>query len=265
EKIKIASGFLLSSPPGEINDVFTDLTTLIGDDDDALRAGVLDALKQYTSEQFSTVKLPGQSHQTIICEAAHIDDNRYIDPRANKTFAFDYMHQVTADVRTIEIACANIQPIHRAAIDDAVKVYVDAHYPGGASAVFLRKKLVTVAIVGNKYNPSNFWNGRWRSLWTFSLGTNELNGNIKANVHYYEDGNVQLDASKSVQATVADASVSLPSPDDAAAAIVKAVKAAEGAYQRALNESYTRLSETTFKSLRRALPMTHKKLDWDNV
>ena len=39
----------------------------------------------------------------------------------------------------------------------------------------------------------------------------------------------------------------------------------EGKYQVSLNETYTEMSEKTFKGLRRALPLTRQKIDWDKV
>jgi hypothetical protein len=51
----------------------------------------------------------------------------------------------------------------------------------------------------------------------------------------------------------------------AAKAIVKAIEKAEKEYQMAINESYTELSENTFKELRRALPFTRNKVDWHKI
>lgn len=39
----------------------------------------------------------------------------------------------------------------------------------------------------------------------------------------------------------------------------------EGKYQSTLNDTYHNMGEKTFKSLRRALPLTRQKLDWDKV
>jgi capping protein alpha len=70
-----------------------------------------------------------------------------------------------------------------------------------------------IYIVGNKYNPSNYWcehlpsfvviqfsrtvtyrTGRWRSSYTLDLASSPptLTGTIFVNVHYYEQGNVRF-------------------------------------------------------------------------
>ena len=43
------------------------------------------------------------------------------------------------------------------------------------------------------------------------------------------------------------------------------IETEETKYQSSLNEAYQEMGEKTFKGLRRALPMTRSKLDWDRV
>lgn len=43
--------------------------------------------------------------------------------------------------------------------------------------------------VGTKYNPSNYWTGKWRSVYTADFAKGTLEGKAFVNVHYYEQGN----------------------------------------------------------------------------
>ena len=75
-------------------------------------------------------------------------------------------------------------------------------------------------------------------------------------VHYYEDGNVRLLTSKPLTASISSGS---------AAAIVREISTAEKRYQDELNKGFIGLSEGAFKSLRRQLPVTRQKIEWDKV
>lgn len=99
-------------------------------------------------------------------------------------------------------------------------------------------------------------NGRWRSLYVFNPSDNTLEGSIKVDVHYYEDGNVRLVTNKAVAASASS---------DTGAAIAKEIASAEKKYQEELNKGFTSLSEGAFKGLRRQLPVTRQKIEWDKV
>ena len=75
-------------------------------------------------------------------------------------------------------------------------------------------------------------------------------------MHYYEDGNVRLLTNKAATVSVSAGS---------GAGIAREISAGEKKYQEELNRSFTSLSEGAFKALRRQLPVTRQKIEWDKV
>jgi len=184
----------------------------------------------------------------------------------------------------------------RRAVDEAVSHYTAEHYPNGGSTVYgshdSSSHRLTICISSSRFNPGNYWyktkqnktkkqqtissqwivaqhqifnrNGRWRSAWTASYkpgGNVTFNGTIKLNVHYYEDGNVQLNATF-------NKNVSFAAPSDPKAfaeAVVKQLTKLEQDYHSSLEQSYATMGETTFKALRRVLPITRQRMDWDKL
>jgi hypothetical protein len=50
-------------------------------------------------------------------------------------------------------------------------------------------------------------NGRWRSVWSVEKGGSKLTGSAKVQVHYYEDGNVQLNSTKDFELEISSEQV----------------------------------------------------------
>ncbi|VDN24444.1 unnamed protein product [Gongylonema pulchrum] len=229
DNIRIASTFLLHSPPGEFNEVFNDVRMLLNNDS-LLKDGCAAAFAQYNKEQFMPVKVEGEADR-----------------------------------------------------------YIEGHYEEtGIAAVFVNNDALTLCIESHRYQPKNFWNGRWRSQWAvpFADGKTEqreIKGIIKVHVHYYEDGNVQLVSSKEITAKVTfSADFSQAAKDvlktiwdeeakyqadfsQAAKDVLKTIWDEEAKYQDAVQENYQQMSSTTFKALRRQLPVTGVKFDWNNA
>ncbi|KDQ22681.1 hypothetical protein PLEOSDRAFT_1095043 [Pleurotus ostreatus PC15] len=270
ERIQIASNFLLQSPPGEINDVLNDVRVIISDDE-SLQEGVLPALREYNLAQFIVADVPGTKHQSIVSTAARAppsesdseaSKDRFLDPRSKTSFAFDHITLEASDPQTYE-PDAESEPL-RGALESSTLSYLAAHYLEGVGCVYAvpDSSDMVIQIVANKYNPTNYWSGRWRSEYKVAVQAGTLSGRILANVHYYEQGNVQLASEHNVEITLPTGS---RPPADLASKVLALIADEEGKYQTTLNDTYQEMGEKTFKALRRALPLTRQKIDWDKV
>ncbi|KAJ7600977.1 F-actin-capping protein subunit alpha [Mycena floridula] len=265
ERIDAACRFLLQSPPGEINDVLNDVRNIISDDD-SLTPACLPVLKEYNVAQFITVDVPGTDHQSIISEAARVspDEERFLDPRSQTSFIFNHITLEASDPQKVE--ASEDSETFRSALEKAALTYLSSHFHDGVASIFAKSdpNQFVIQFVANKYNPSNYWSGRWRSEYLVNLNDNTVQGKILVTVHYYEQGNVQLSSNHSVSITLPSGAVT-STPATGASRILALIEAEEGNYQTSLNDTYHEMGEKTFKGLRRALPLTRQKLDWDKV
>jgi capping protein alpha len=88
----------------------------------------------------------------------------------------------------------------------------------------------------------------------------QVSGEIKIRAHYFEVGNVQLQTKKVVAATT------LATGGDAsgiAAAIKDHVAVSEKEIMDGLEEMYGNMTEETFKSMRRVMPVHRNKMNWN--
>ncbi|KAF9113536.1 40S ribosomal protein S4 [Mortierella sp. AM989] len=228
-----------------------DVRGLVGDDE-LLDGGILRALEEYNTEELATA---------IVSKHGQIENDLFLYPKSSKVFKLDHFRQIASD--PVDHAVDEEIEELRKAVEKDTEEYVTDRYAEGVSAIYGSSGVITIAIVHNKYSPSNFWNGRWRSVWTLDTATSEVKGALKCKVHYYEDGNVQLETSKEVEEKL-NKSSSEP-PKVVAKAFLELIAASELKYQTALNESYHELAESTFNGLRRALPYTRTKLDWNKI
>lgn len=264
EKVRIAINFLTHAPPGEFSEVFNDVRLLLNNDQ-LLRERASSAFSKYNTDQFTPASVEGVPHPVLITSHAERGSGRYFDPRSKKSFKYDHLRNTVSDVGDDSDAQGEEW---RSEVDEIFKKYIEDHYAHGAYAVYSKVSdgavVITLCIEDHRYEPNNFWNGRWRSEWCATIDTNggsaQIVGILKNQVHYYEDGNVQLVSQKECKD-----SISANSPSQLAKEFRRVVGRAESDYQEAISENYQNMSETTFKALRRQLPVTRAKVDWNKI
>ena len=144
-----------------------------------------------------------------------------------------------------------------------IKKYITTKYISDTSAgsVFVKDNKLVIVLTGEKENLRNYWSGRWNSTWTCQLesGTCSLVGDIKLHAHYFEDGNVQLISTKNIPAI----KISYSTDDELSQSIVSTINESEGTVQKGLEDMYANMNEETFRAMRRLMPITRTKMEWN--
>ncbi|KAJ9128035.1 hypothetical protein QFC24_000326 [Naganishia onofrii] len=103
---------------------------------------------------------------------------------------------------------------------------------------------IAIAAVCRQLTFSAFFirTGQWRSTYSVNPSDGSIEGIIQVDVHYFENGNVQLEAKERVSLSIDTQS------DNLASTIITAIAKNEQAYQMQLNSTYDDLGEKNFKS-----------------
>ncbi|XP_047321952.1 F-actin-capping protein subunit alpha [Impatiens glandulifera] len=276
QKTEIAKWFLLNAPAGEIQYVAKDLRSVL-DDDDVYNTAASEAFPLYNRSHMICLKMPGSSgDEVLITSYSQLTEDEYLDPRTAQVSKVDHIKQVCTKVRPAsdeELPSPYVEE-YRCALDEEVMRYVSEAYPKGVCSVYCGKGKdveepgsdfeFVVVISASRHSPQNFCNGSWRSVWNIEFKDEaqliEVRGKWQVGAHYFEEGNVQLDAEHECKD-----STLFQSPDDTAISLSNIIRHHETEYLTALQGSYSDLPDTTFKDLRRKLPVTRTLFPWHNT
>lgn len=240
----IVSQIIADTPSGEIKEVYEDLITIAGENSKDV---ILEAIEQYNIKKTIPVDVDGKS---VILSTYNKEGSKFFDPVQSIIFSVDPINRKGSDIAPYENSKLN--ETQQAYLEELNK-YVEKNFTGKASVAVYpipqEESKTAIIIVSTKYNPSNFWNGAWRSSYVYDSQLKQLKGFIDVQVHYYEDGNVSFKSNKEVDI-------------DNSESPIKAIQQVETEFENNLDTSFTELNERQFKQLRRKLPVTRSRVNW---
>ncbi|URD79625.1 F-actin-capping protein subunit [Musa troglodytarum] len=261
QKAEIAKWFLANAPAGEIQYVAKDVRSILGDDK-IYEMAAAEAFPLHNKAHLLALEMPNRSGDVLIATYGELDKNNYFDPRTAQVATVDHVKQVCTTVRPAnddELPSPYIEDF-RSTLDAELSKYVGETYPKGVCAVY--------CISGKDAEGpgADFEFVVQRDL-AVNLeyrvqGQYAVCGNKRKDTgaHYFEEGNVQLDAKLECK----DSTI-FQSPEDSAVSITNIVRHHETEYLASLEASYVNLPDTTFKDLRRKLPVTRTLFPWQNT
>ncbi|CAJ1960802.1 unnamed protein product [Sphenostylis stenocarpa] len=274
-KVEIAKWFLLNSPPGEIQYVAKDVKSILSSDD-LYNEAASEAFPFYNKSHLISLQMANRSGDVLVTSFGELEGNAFLEPRTAQVAIVDHIKQVCTEVRPAtdeELPSPYIEEF-RCNLDAEILKYVEEAYPKGVCSVYcINGKDVegpgsdfelAVVISAARHSPQNFCNGSWCSIWNIVFKderqTVQVKGKIQVGAHYFEEGNVQLDAKHERK----DATL-FQGPEECALAITSIIRHHEAEYLASLEASYLSLSDSTFKDLRRKLPVTRTLFPWHNT
>lgn len=262
QKLNIASYILQSSPTGEVHDVLVDVAKLVGDSSVLSDGKVKSYMKSYNEKEYQPIKLADGS-KVCITPFGAVGEDEYLDPSSGKVFKVDHRKHAYVSDSDKQQSLDSAIGAYRTAIQTAMGAYSESNYKKDKCTITVYGAddgTITICLSARNVNLSSYWGGGWRSTITLNVktkGSTELKCATKVNVHYFEDGNVQLHA-----AVDKTASIKVADEKATADAIAAAVKTIESDFQTAMEEMYVDMHHTTFKAMRRFLPITKQPMKW---
>ncbi|KAF4554460.1 F-actin-capping protein subunit alpha-like protein [Elsinoe fawcettii] len=251
-KAATVSSFIEAAPPGQLQNVLDDLKALTIDEPQ-LTQNLDPAFKKYNEEQYATTKLPNSTVQVLISKHNSLGSDRYYDLSSSTSFQFSHSTQTASQPESYTPSSSSLEQAKT--LLKSLSTHVAEHYPSAVTGVFPSSDgSIAILIVANKYSLNNFWSGRWRGTYILDPSGN-VRGNIKVDIHYFEDGNVRMQTEKKVEVKTGGG----------AQEVIRAIAGAEKKYQEDLNRGFAQLNEGVFKGLRRQLPVTRQRVEWDKV
>jgi len=264
DKVTAAGQFLIQAPLGEYKEVREAVSELLNDDDLFKQAcDVLPIHLETKCAPLTTEKSPGY---ILLTEAAKLAPGVYACPRAGSAYSIDYTKLEVVETRELteeENAQIGLEDGLRIALEKATGVYIEEHHDKyGKYAVTKSGDEYHISVHANRARSDNFTSGTWLVKGVLKPVDDNYSLSLEnvVSVHYYEDGNVQMNS-----ATKDEFKISKGDEDKIAEESLGALNKFVVNYHSKISDYYMKMQDSTFKLLRRQLPITKSKIYWDKL
>lgn len=249
-------------------------------------AAIEEVHRAYNVKNHVVVKLPGvegQQNSLLLSEEGQVDATgaRFVDSVTQ--IVYRIQHRTGLAQIDSSVAIASLphflpsQEQYRAPLASSLRSHVQNYYNAmstgshpwakGAETYSTADGHIVMLTSALVRNLSNFWSGAWIGRYSLQFpegaaaGVAILEGSIRIRTHYFENGNTQMHGNKAIPAT----EVRFTAHDGAslARAVIAAVAAAEDGLCDALDEMYESMSQQALKEMRRFLPVSGQKMNWN--
>ena len=263
EMIAIAKHFLMSAPPAQFTEVLAEVRKLLPSNL-LTEEFVKNIARQHNLKHGVVVKTPDGSGKMLVCKEGEVDEGNYVDNGSGAVVGMDHVTRKT-QASELEVPIIRAMDPIRQEIGNHLATYVNNSYetPDRAFGVYATSETQLVArIVGQKASPRSMWSGKWSSVWTIDLVNSTsavVSGSIAIMVHYYEDGNIQMNTAKKCP----EETFEYTSETMLTSKVLEVIKKREDELSAGLSMKLVMMNDVTFKAMRRILPVTRTKMDWN--
>ncbi|EGV65339.1 subunits of heterodimeric actin filament capping protein Capz [Yamadazyma tenuis ATCC 10573] len=240
----LVSSLVKSVPPGELKGAKDDLSTILSDDNRLINSSI----EQYINETGAVVS----GAYVASKYNKHSGSSKYIDFVGRQLFNVDIDTQKAIDLE--DYSPTEEYPSYFDDLVEQLEQYGEDHYPSTYAYTIVPKgDEVFVIIIGQRLNNDNYYTGQWNSTYVIKNGT--IKGDIKVDIHYFEDGNVRLNYDESTSGQISASAKN----------IINFINSSENKTTLKIVDNFNELNQRYFKNLRRLLPVTRSKIHWGNA
>ena len=251
---EIAKYIINHTPVGLLDSALINLKVLVKKD-------VIDSpeiqqeLNKYKQDHLIPIKIPNLQKKVLISSYNKDSDEFYYDQIQKIRFKLNNKYE-PENIEEYDVNTEIFRKIWRR-VDEYIKKYYkenNIHY-NVYHNTFMDK--IQILISGKISDNKNSWVGEWISIWRFDLEQKNMEGEIRINTVYNEDGNVQFNLKKNYEGKIKSKDES-----DIADEIINFIEKKENEVQDCIGKINDNISEEYVKPLRKRISIIEKDMNW---